>query len=225
MKVCRDKGSGLDIGSVILAAVFTIDLTLLGMTFLMRLSDLRSLNLANCTALDEWAINRLHPLRKTLVHLDLSGCHGMSDRGLVTLWRMKNLKRLVLSGLDDSINNLGLIATELEEALPDCFIHGVDFEAPPKPKVSGIPEDYDPENVALSAQYGNDVVNIEYEKWWGLKGQTFNHETFKYRWRGRVYRDDFEDWKEDIRDEAGWLWRIWNFNPFAPPKELPKRRI
>jgi len=196
-----------------------------GMTFLMRLSDLRSLNLSNCTALDEWAINRLHPLRTTLVHLDLSGCHGMSDRGLVTLWKMKNLRRLILSGLEDSVNNLPLIAMELEEALPECYIHGVDFERSPNPKASGIPADYDPETTALMEKYGNDVVNIDYEKWWGLNDQDFDHEKFKYSWRGRPFRNDWEDWVEDFKSESGWLWRVLNYNPFAPVTEPPKRRV
>jgi len=193
-----------------------------GMTFLMRLSDLRSLNLTNCTALDEWAINRLYALRTTLIHLDLSGCHGISDRGLITLWKMDKLKRLVLSGLDDSVNNIGLIALELEDSLPDCYIHGVDFERPPNPKTSGLPADYDP---ALIDVVAKDVASLDYEKWWGLYGQTFDHDNYQYRWRGRPYHHDFEDLKEDAIEESGWVWRVLTTNPWAPPRELPRRRV
>jgi len=196
-----------------------------GMSFLMRLADLRSLNLANCTALDEWAIARLYPLRETLIHLDLSGCHGMSDRGLVTLWKMKKLRRLVLSGMDDTINNLGLIAIELSEALPDCYIHGVDFEAAPNPKVSGVPKGYDPDNIAMTNEHGDDVATIDYEKWWGLRGKSFPHKNYVYKWRGRNFHDDWEDLKEDWREETGWLARVVAMNPFGPPREYPKRRI
>ena len=138
---------------------------------------------------------------------------------------MKALKRLVLSGLDESVNNLPLMAMELEEQLPGCFIDGVDFESKPNPKVSGIPADYDPESQALMEKYNNDVSKIEYEKWWGLEGQSFDHENFKYKWRGRPFRNDWDDIMEDAKEESGWLFRLFSVNPLAPPKENPKRRV
>merc|ERR1719419_1381169 len=69
----------------------------------------------------------------------------------------------------DSIKNLPLIVMELEELLPDCYIHGVDIEKPPNPQSSGIPEDFDLSEAELLEKYGGEVTNIEWEKWWGLE--------------------------------------------------------
>jgi len=198
-----------------------------GMSFLMRLSNLRSLNLANCTALDEWAIARLYPLRDQLIHLDLSGCHGISDRGVQTLWKMKRLRRLVLNGMDDSIKNLPMIVMELEELLPNCYVHGVDIEQKPNPRSSGIPEDFNLTDLELLAKYGGETSNIEWEKWWGMdeNDPDFKADNFKYRWRGRDFKNDWEDLVDDAKEEAGWIYRILTVNPFGKPKGPPKRRI
>jgi len=201
-----------------------------GMAFLMRLSNLRSLNLANCTALDEWAISRLHPLSHSLIHLDLSGCHRVADRGIMTLWRMKNLRRLVLSGLEDSVKNLPLIVMELEELLPNCYIHGVDIERPPNPQNSGVPEDYDLSDAELLQKYGGEAINVEYEKWWGMEKdengeKTFDSDKFSYSWRGRRFVNDWDDIVEDFKQESGWLYRILTVNPWGRPKGNPQRRI
>lgn len=201
-----------------------------GMSFLMRLSKLRSLNLANCTALDEWAIARLYPLRETLIHLDLSGCHRISDRGVMTLWKMKRLRRLILSGLEDCVKNLPYLVMELEELLPDCYIHGVDVEREPNPQVSGIPDDYDLSEAELLEKYGGEITNVEWEKWWGFEKdengeKIFDAEKFSYAWRGRRFKTDWDDLLEDLKQESGWLYRILTVNPWGRPRGNPKRRI
>ena len=198
------------------------------MSFLMRLSDLRSLNLANCTALDEWAINRLYPLQDTLVHLDLSGCHGIPGPGLATLWKMKKLRRLHLSGLDDSIVNLPHIAMELEGQLPDLYIHGVEFERQPDLDRIGLPDDYCRKDQELLEKTGGDVAKIDWQIWWKLgdgKDSDFDPDNFRYDWRQRRFEDDWEDIVEQSKEEAGWWSSVVAFNPYKLRKIHPTRRV
>lgn len=199
-----------------------------GMSFLMRLSDLRSLNLTNCTALDEWAINRLYPLRETLVHLDLSGCSGIPGPGIATLWKMKKLRRLHLIGLDDSIANLPHIAMELEGQLPDLYVHGVDFERQPDLDRIGLADNYCRKDRELLEQTGGDVSKIDWQIWWKLgegKDSDFDPDNFRYEWRDRPFESDYEDILEESKEELGWLASVLALDPRKLRKIHPVRRV
>ncbi|ESN99634.1 hypothetical protein HELRODRAFT_176804 [Helobdella robusta] len=91
-----------------------------------NLPHLRYLNLSNCKYIDDWCLDRLVQFRETLFVLDLSGCVNVSERGLVTIIKLNCLKRLILKDMNH-LQHAKLIALLLEEAMPNCYIDGIDY--------------------------------------------------------------------------------------------------
>jgi len=209
----------------IIEAIDLTDTTMLyeGMSFLVRLKDLRSLNLSKCVALEEWAIGRLHPLRNSLVHLDLSGCPRIPESAIASLWKFKNLKRLVLKDMDQ-IKNLPMLVMMLEDIRPELFVDGVDVERKPDPDL-GLPEGFMDEDTEFTLKYGEDFSKMPYQHFWRLDGQgaDFDPEKAFYRWRGRPYHNDTDDVIEEFKQHAGWYWRIFTV-PVGNSNPRPTRR-
>lgn len=53
------------------------------------LRELRSLSLQRCPHVDDWCLNRLHPLAASLEELSLAGCPRVSERGLACLHHLQ----------------------------------------------------------------------------------------------------------------------------------------
>lgn len=97
-----------------------------GLSNLEYLYYLKSLNLSNCLKIDDWCLDRLTIFRTTLEHLNISNCPNITERGLSSLYRLRNLKTLNLSNLQN-VNHLELVCLLLEDVLPNCKIIGVDY--------------------------------------------------------------------------------------------------
>ncbi|XP_078389208.1 distal membrane-arm assembly complex protein 2 [Cetorhinus maximus] len=98
-----------------------------GMENLVCLKELKYLNLSSCPYVNDWCLSRLYVFGDSLQELELSGCPRVTERGLVSLHHLKNLKRLDLSDLP-AVDNRGLVRILLEESLPQCKIVGIEYE-------------------------------------------------------------------------------------------------
>ncbi|GAB1603914.1 distal membrane-arm assembly complex protein 2-like [Argonauta hians] len=92
-----------------------------GFDNLVNLSRLRYLSLKNCQLIDDWCLDRLHIFRDSLEFLDLSGCHNISERGIVCLHKLPKLQSLILKDLPN-IKHLELVAILLQDVSPNCRI-------------------------------------------------------------------------------------------------------
>merc|ERR1719343_1589448 len=62
----------------------------------------------------------------TLEYLNISGCQGINWNGLECVWRLKNLKTLVIKDMDH-IQDLTLICLMLLDAIPGLKIEGAEY--------------------------------------------------------------------------------------------------
>ncbi|XP_067119986.1 distal membrane-arm assembly complex protein 2 [Centruroides vittatus] len=95
-----------------------------GFSNLEYLYYLKSLNLSGCPKIDDWCLSRLHMFKSTLEHLDISNCPNITERGISSLYILRNLKTLNLSNLSN-VDNLHFVCLLLEDILPNCHILGV----------------------------------------------------------------------------------------------------
>ncbi|XP_013789160.2 ATP synthase subunit s-like protein isoform X2 [Limulus polyphemus] len=96
-----------------------------GFDNLVNLLHLKSLTLHDSPHLDDWCLDRFHQFR-SLEHLDISGCQQVTERGICTLHKLKNLKKLNLTGVS-GVKNLELVCLLLEDVLPELRIEGVNY--------------------------------------------------------------------------------------------------
>ncbi|PAA79156.1 hypothetical protein BOX15_Mlig009301g4, partial [Macrostomum lignano] len=97
--------------------------------WLERLRSLQFLRLRRCPFVDDHLLARLAARCKTLKLLEISDCPGITWEGVASLWRLKNLRRLVLSEnchLLSQPEGLALVPTQLESLVPGLFVEGVD---------------------------------------------------------------------------------------------------
>ena len=77
--------------------------------------------------MDEWCMDRITgEFHDSLEYLNISGCLGINWNGLECIWRLKNLKTLVIKDMDH-IQDLTLICLMLLEVLPNLKIEGADY--------------------------------------------------------------------------------------------------
>lgn len=62
-----------------------------------NLYHLKWLILRSCSTINDWSIDKLAAEYPTLEYLDISDCKHVTDRGLQALYRMPNLKQLVVT--------------------------------------------------------------------------------------------------------------------------------
>lgn len=94
----------------------------------VRLEHLKYLNLSRCENIDDFCLDRFGQFSDSLLHLDLSECPQVTERGLACLHRLEKLKRLRIANMP-SVKNPTLAALMLEEAIPGCIVEGVDYSS------------------------------------------------------------------------------------------------
>ncbi|ELU07631.1 hypothetical protein CAPTEDRAFT_180944 [Capitella teleta] len=136
--VGQDKWIKLVDGAVPLPSTFNKHMKLEGVdasgTNFMRqslenfigLTDFKFLRLSNCKYVDDWCLDSFIRFKDTLEVLDLSGCPNVTERGLACLHKLPKLRRLTIADMP-LVQNPPLVAILLEEAMPNCFIEGIDY--------------------------------------------------------------------------------------------------
>ncbi|XP_017886883.2 uncharacterized protein LOC108629038 [Ceratina calcarata] len=70
--------------------------------FICNLYYLRSLSLKGCKSIDDWALDKLSAEFPSLEYLDISECENVTERGIEALYRMPNLKKLIVTNYHGS---------------------------------------------------------------------------------------------------------------------------
>lgn len=65
--------------------------------FIFNLHYLKSLNLRGCTSINDWYLDKLSAEYPMLEKLDISECKNVTERGIEALYRMPNLKTLIVT--------------------------------------------------------------------------------------------------------------------------------
>lgn len=101
-----------------------------GLENMCNLRHLKWLSVANCPNVDDWFIDRICcQYSDTLQHLDISNCTRVTGHGIAALARLRELKSLNLSGLEQ-IKDIELLCLLLEDVLPDIQITGIEYMNP-----------------------------------------------------------------------------------------------
>lgn len=93
-----------------------VDLYYEGLSNLCGLNKLKWLSLKNCKNIDDWGLDKISAEFPELEYLDISDCEKITERGLESLYRMVNLKTLIVT------NHYKTVAFELTcFMLEDCM--------------------------------------------------------------------------------------------------------
>lgn len=84
---------------------------------ILNLHHLKWLSLRGCETINDWALDKLSTRYPTLEYFDISECINVSERGLEALYRMPNLKKLVVTNYYNSVA-LELTCFMLEDINP-----------------------------------------------------------------------------------------------------------
>jgi len=93
------------------------DLHYEGLSNLCGLTKLKWLSLKDCKNIDDWGLDKISSEFPELEHLDISGCEKITERGLESLYRMFNLKKLIVTNYNKSIA-FELSCFMLEDCIP-----------------------------------------------------------------------------------------------------------
>lgn len=92
------------------------DLHYEGLSNFCGLVKLKWLSLKDCKNIDDWGLDKISAEFPALEYLDISGCEKITERGLESLYRMTNLKKLIVT------NHYKSVAFELScFMLEDCM--------------------------------------------------------------------------------------------------------
>ncbi|KAG8235025.1 hypothetical protein J437_LFUL015076 [Ladona fulva] len=98
-----------------------------GLINLINLKRLKWLSFAGCPNIDNWCLDRVSGhFQDTLEYLDITDCPKISAMGLGCLYRMTNLKKLLVSNPNDD-KNFELSCLMLEDVLPNLEIVGIKY--------------------------------------------------------------------------------------------------
>ncbi len=90
------------------------------------MDNLKWLSLDGCPYVDDWFLDRIAgEFSHSLEYLSIKDCKDVSERGISSLAKIKNLKTLVLGGQYPKSIHLELVCLMLEEALPQLTIRGI----------------------------------------------------------------------------------------------------
>nr|XP_033330065.1 distal membrane-arm assembly complex protein 2 [Megalopta genalis] len=94
-----------------------------------NLLQLRWLNLGGCSTIDDWTVDKISAEFPAVEHLDISDCINVSPKGLQALYKMPNLKKLIVTDFQNS-TELELTCLMLEDINPylKCEIIKVEME-------------------------------------------------------------------------------------------------
>lgn len=100
------------------------DLYYEGLSNLCGLKKLKWLSLKDCKNIDDWGLDKISAEFPELEHLDISGCEKITERGLESLYRMTNLKTLIVTNHYKSVA-FELTCFMLEDCMPNltCEIY------------------------------------------------------------------------------------------------------
>lgn len=93
-------------------------LTYKGLENLLCLGSLKWLSLKNCSYIDDWCIDRISGNMFNLEYLDISGCKNVTEKALEALYKLENLKTLIITNHYKSAT-FELYCMMLEDCLPD----------------------------------------------------------------------------------------------------------
>ncbi|KAM0733367.1 Distal membrane-arm assembly complex protein 2 [Formica fusca] len=101
-----------------------VDLYYEGLSNLCGLKKLKWLSLKNCKNIDDWGLDKISAEFPELEYLNISGCEKITERGLESLYRMSNLKTLIVTNHYKSVA-FELTCFMLEDCIPNltCEIH------------------------------------------------------------------------------------------------------
>jgi len=98
-----------------------------GFASMKNLTSLKYLDLSYSPTIDSWCMDRITgEYMDTLEYLDLSGCKSIKANALEPIWRLSNLKTLVLRDMDH-IKDIKMICLMLLDVFPNLEIRGVDY--------------------------------------------------------------------------------------------------
>lgn len=93
------------------------DLHYEGVSNICGLIKLKWLSLKDCKNIDDWSLDKMSAEFPELVYLDISGCEKITERGLESLYRMFNLKTLIVTNHNKS-TAFELTCMMLEDCMP-----------------------------------------------------------------------------------------------------------
>lgn len=88
-----------------------------GLSNLCSLMRLKWLSLKDCKNVDDWGLDKISAEFPELEYLDISGCEKITERGLESLYRMLNLKTLIVTNHHKSVA-FELTCFMLEDCIP-----------------------------------------------------------------------------------------------------------
>merc|ERR1719348_2063344 len=98
-----------------------------GFQNLKNLHHLKELDLSYSEHIDEWCMDRITgEFHASLEVLNISGCRGVDWNGLELVWRLANLKTLIIKDMEH-IRDLSLICLLILDVLPKLKIEGADY--------------------------------------------------------------------------------------------------
>ncbi|XP_014473524.1 PREDICTED: ATP synthase subunit s-like protein [Dinoponera quadriceps] len=93
------------------------DLRYEGLSNLCNLTNLQWLSMKNCKNIDDWGLDKISAEFPELEYFDISGCEKVTERGLEALYRMINLKKLIVTNHNKSAA-FELTCMMLEDCMP-----------------------------------------------------------------------------------------------------------
>lgn len=97
------------------------DLDQFSMVDIVKLSEVKYLSLEGCGLVDDHCLASLVHLRDTLTHLNINKCEQVTENGVATLHKLRNLERLNMNDMP-LVKFAPLVAVMLEDVLPQCRI-------------------------------------------------------------------------------------------------------
>ncbi|XP_015609471.1 distal membrane-arm assembly complex protein 2 [Cephus cinctus] len=85
-----------------------------GLMNFCNLGSLKWVSFKGCEHLDDWCLDRITALLTTVEYLDISNCKKITHRGLVAIYKMPHLKKLLVTNYDMS-DEFELTCLMLEE--------------------------------------------------------------------------------------------------------------
>ncbi|CAL8080370.1 unnamed protein product [Orchesella dallaii] len=98
-----------------------------GLANFENLRYVKWLSLRDSPYVDDWCMDKIARIfNETLEFLDLSGCKRVTDKGIGTFHRCKNLKAIVVDNMTH-LPDLEIVCAMLEDVNPNLEILGVDY--------------------------------------------------------------------------------------------------